>query len=64
MRNSTTGLAVIGVGAAVALMGATLLRGNARAGVAGFGLAHVVLGGLDMLRPGTAHDNYDHHEEV
>ncbi|MHB1420343.1 MAG: hypothetical protein ACYCX4_12290 [Bacillota bacterium] len=63
MRKTTTSWAVMGVGAAVALAGATLLRGTARAGVAGFGLAHMVLGSLDMLRP-SVRDHNDCEEEV
>jgi len=47
----TTSWVVVGVGAAVTAIGATLLAGNFGAGVTGFGLAHIVLGLLDMARP-------------
>lgn len=50
---NTTALAVAGLGTVVS--GASLLIRNRkmRSAVLGFGLAHVVLGGLDMLRPTT-----------
>jgi hypothetical protein len=53
MKATTTSWAVAGVGAAVSAIGATMLKNKSRvgAGVLGFGLAHVALGMLDMLRP-------------
>ena len=51
LKASTTSLAVTGTGAAVSGLGAFLLRSKWGAGILGFGLAHVVLGLLDMLRP-------------
>lgn len=51
MKGTTTSWVVTGLGAAVAGVGATVLRGTFGAGVVGFGLAHVVLGMLDMFRP-------------
>ncbi|WP_227765593.1 hypothetical protein [Zhaonella formicivorans] len=51
MNANTTSLVVTGLGAAVTGVGATLLKGSIGAGVVGFGLAHVVLGVLDMFRP-------------
>ncbi|MCR4441717.1 MAG: hypothetical protein QHH10_06185 [Peptococcaceae bacterium] len=50
MPKDTTGWAVTGVGAAVTGIGA-LVGGTLGAGIAGFGLAHVVLGILDNFRP-------------
>jgi len=51
LRGTTTSWVVTGLGAAVTGVGATMLKGPLRAGVMGFGLAHVVLGMADMLRP-------------
>ena len=51
MRATTTNLAVTGTGAAVSSIGAFLLKNKWGAGILGFGLAHVVLGLLDMVRP-------------
>lgn len=47
---NTTGWIITGVGTAVTGAGA-LLGGTMGAGIAGFGLAHIVLGVLDNLRP-------------
>ena len=47
MQRNTTGWIVTGVGA--------YLGGNIGAGVAGFGIAHVVLGVLDNFRPTIRH---------
>jgi hypothetical protein len=49
-QNNTTSWVVTGVGAAVTGAGA-LVGGSIGAGIAGFGLAHVVLGVLDNFRP-------------
>lgn len=48
-----TSWSVIGLGALVALLGRSLCDHDERlgAGVTGFGLAHILLGALDMLRP-------------
>ncbi|NPV70394.1 MAG: hypothetical protein HPY55_07090 [Firmicutes bacterium] len=51
MKPTTTSWTVIAIGAAVSGIGYTLLPSNFGAGVLGFGLAHVVLGALDLLRP-------------
>lgn len=55
MKGITTSWAVTGLGAAVSGLGFGVLRrrnlGKLGAGVLGFGLAHVVLGLLDHLRP-------------
>jgi hypothetical protein len=50
---SMTSWSVIGLGALVALLGRSLCDHDERlgAGVTGFGLAHILLGALDMLRP-------------
>lgn len=55
MNAKTTSWVVAGLGAAVTGAGATLVKGNVGAGVVGFGLAHVVLGLLDMFRPSVRH---------
>ncbi|MDD2401954.1 MAG: hypothetical protein PHI90_00455 [Clostridia bacterium] len=52
MKTHTTSWIVTGVGAAVTGIG-SLIRGPLGAGITGFGLAHVVLGTLDMFRPST-----------
>ncbi len=54
MQKNTTSWIVTGVGAAVTGVGA-MLGGNLGAGVAGFGIAHVVLGMLDNFRPTIRH---------
>lgn len=51
LKATTTSLAVTGTGAAVSGIGAFLLKSKWGAGILGFGLAHVVLGLLDMTRP-------------
>lgn len=52
MRGTTTSWWVAGIGSAVTALGSTIFK-NSRlgAGIMGFGLAHVVLGILDRLRP-------------
>lgn len=47
----TTSWAVSGLGLLVTALGATMLPKKIGAGVLGFGLAHVVLGQLDRVRP-------------
>lgn len=51
MQASTTSWAVAGVGAAVSGLGASMIKKKIGAGILGFGLAHVVLGLLDLARP-------------
>lgn len=51
MKATTTSLAVTGTGAAVSGIGAFFLKNKWGAAILGFGLAHVVLGLLDMTRP-------------
>ncbi|MEC9489009.1 MAG: hypothetical protein UMV23_05970 [Halanaerobium sp.] len=54
MKQSTTNMAVTGLGVLVSGVGASLLkRSKTGAGILGFGLAHVALGVLDMFRPTT-----------
>ena len=48
---TTTSWAVSGLGLLVTAVGATMLPKKVGAGILGFGLAHVVLGQLDRLRP-------------
>lgn len=50
IRNKT-GLLVAGLGTLVTGAGFLMRRRRYRTGVAGFGLAHVLLGVLDMFRP-------------
>jgi len=50
MNGKTTSWVVTGVGAAVTAAG-LMTGGMLGAGITGFGLAHVVLGVLDMFRP-------------
>lgn len=54
-RKNNTSMLVGGLGLLVTGIGATLLRGRTKAGVMGFGLAHVVLGGMDMVRQKLRH---------
>ncbi len=49
-KAQTTSWVVLGLGALVAAVGLAI-PGRFGAGVIGFGLAHVVLGALDMFRP-------------
>jgi len=48
-----TSWSLIGLGALVTILGYSLSDRDERlgAGITGFGLAHIVLGALDMLRP-------------
>jgi len=50
---SITSWTVIGLGALVMLLGNSMSDADERfrAGVSGFGLAHIILGALDMFRP-------------
>ncbi len=52
-KSSTTSMTVVGVGAVVTGLGRMMIRKRRNLGamVAGFGLAHVALGLLDMIRP-------------
>lgn len=47
----TTSWATVGLGTVVTILSRTAFHGEFGAGLAGFGLAHVVLGLLDMTRP-------------
>ncbi|MGI6424419.1 MAG: hypothetical protein ACOX2A_04055 [Tepidanaerobacteraceae bacterium] len=49
-KAKTTSWVVTGIGAVVTGAG-YLIGGNIGTGITGFGLAHVVLGTLDMFRP-------------
>ncbi len=55
MKKDNTSMMVGGLGLLVTGIGATLFRGKTKAGVVGFGLAHVVLGALDMVRQKIRH---------
>ncbi len=51
MKATMTSFVVAGVGTLVSSLGASQLKRKWGAGVLGFGLAHVVLGLLDLTRP-------------
>lgn len=51
MKPTSTSWTVVGLGAAVTALGATVLSGPIAAGTIGFGAAHITLGLLDMMRP-------------
>lgn len=51
MKATTTSWVVSGLGAAVSGVGAMTLKKKWGAGILGFGLAHIALGLLDLLRP-------------
>jgi len=51
-KATTTSKAVMGIGAMVAGLG-RLVGGRIGDSITGFGLAHIVLGALDMFRPST-----------
>ena len=51
MEPKTTSWVVVGVGAVVSLIGQMSRPGELGSGILGFGIAHIVLGLLDMLRP-------------
>ena len=50
-KATTTSYAVAGLGVAVTALGWSLLPDLWGAGILGFGLAHIILGLLDTLRP-------------
>jgi len=50
-RPRNTGWLVSGLGLAVSAFGSRLLNRKVGAGILGFGLAHILLGQLDRLRP-------------
>lgn len=50
MKKNTTSWLVTGLGAAVTKLGFKI-KGPIGAGLKGFGLAHMLLGTLDMFRP-------------
>ena len=49
-RTASTSKAIIGIGALATSIG-KMIGGRVGDGITGFGLAHVVLGTLDMFRP-------------
>lgn len=51
LKATTTSWVVTGLGAAVSGVGAMTLKKKWGAGIFGFGLAHIALGLLDLLRP-------------
>ncbi len=51
MEPKTTSWIVVGVGAVVSIIGQMMRPSEFGAGVLGFGLAHIILGILDMMRP-------------
>ena len=50
MKKNTTSWFVTGLGAAMTRVGSRV-GGSLGAGIRGFGLAHIILGTLDMFRP-------------
>ena len=48
---TTTSWVVSGLGIMVSALGASMLSKRAGVGILGFGLAHVLLGQLDRMRP-------------
>lgn len=54
MKGTTTSWVITGLGVGVTTAGLLIGR-NFGAGITGFGLAHVVLGVLDMYRPSVRH---------
>ncbi len=50
MQRNTTSYIVIGAGVVVTLIG-WYVGGNWGSGIMGFGLAHILLGTLDLFRP-------------
>jgi hypothetical protein len=55
MKGNNNGWIVAGLGAAVAGLGATLLRGRLKDKAVGFGMAQLVLGMADVFRPSDRH---------
>ncbi|NLW60296.1 MAG: hypothetical protein GX073_08165 [Firmicutes bacterium] len=51
MKSTTTSWVVTGLGAVVSGLGAYMRRSRFGTGILGFGLAHMLLGILDMVRP-------------
>ncbi len=51
MEPKTTSWVVVGLGVVVSIIGQISRPGELGAGILGFGIAHIVLGILDMLRP-------------
>lgn len=51
MKSTTTSWVVTGLGAVVSGLGAAMRQSRLGTGILGFGLAHMVLGILDMVRP-------------
>lgn len=51
MEPKTTSWVVVGLGVVVSIIGQMSRPGELGAGILGFGIAHIVLRILDMLRP-------------
>ncbi|NLW06394.1 MAG: hypothetical protein GX039_00190 [Clostridia bacterium] len=51
MKGNTTSWVVAGLGIVATAIGSRLVKGRFGAGVTGFGMAHLLLGALDMFRP-------------
>ncbi|HEY8464121.1 MAG TPA: hypothetical protein VIM29_08910 [Bacillota bacterium] len=51
LKASTTSWVITGLGAAVSSFGAMAVKKRWGPGILGFGLAHVILGLLDLARP-------------
>ncbi len=50
-RPSTTSWIISGLGIAVSALGGKMINRKVGAGILGFGLAHIILGQLDRMRP-------------
>lgn len=50
LKINNTGILISGLGLLVAGIGAALFEGKTRAGIIGFGAAHILLGALDSIR--------------
>ena len=61
-KAKTTSYSVAGLGVAVTALGWSLLPGLWGAGIMGFGIAHIVLGLLDTLRPTVNRGNEQQNE--
>lgn len=57
INGTTTSWFVVGAGIIVSAIGYFLMPGQFAAGVLGFGLAHIVLGLLDLTRPAVRNDS-------
>jgi len=50
LKINNAGMLISGLGLLVTGIGAALFHGKTRAGIVGFGVAHILLGALDSMR--------------